>query len=96
MMVLISYDVSTIHKQGRRRLGRVAKACLDYGQRVQNSVFECNLDPAIWTALKSRLVEEIDQKEDSLRFYFLGSNWKNRIEHVGTKCVRDLEGPLIV
>lgn len=96
MMVLVSYDVSTIHKQGRRRLRRVAKACLDYGQRVQNSVFECDVDPAIWAALKGRLEAEIDPREDSLRFYFLGSNWKHRVEHVGVKSVRDFGSPLIV
>lgn len=96
MMVLVSYDVCTIDGRGRRRLRRVAKACQDYGQRVQNSVFECNVDPAIWTTLKARLEEEINPQEDSLRFYFLGSNWKNRVEHIGTKAVRDLDGPLIV
>lgn len=96
MMVLVSYDVSTIDKQGRRRLRRVAKACVDYGQRVQNSVFECNIDPSIWVRLREKLVDEIDPEKDSLRFYFLGSNWRNRVEHVGSKAVPDLEEPLIV
>jgi CRISPR-associated protein Cas2 len=96
MMVLVSYDVSTIDKEGRKRLRMVAKACLDYGQRVQNSVFECNIDPAQWAALRSRLIDLIDPEQDSLRFYFLGANWRGRIEHVGAKAVADLEGPLIV
>lgn len=97
MMVLVSYDVSTVDRRGRARLRRVAKACLDYGQRVQNSVFECVLDPARWTALRTRLIELIDPDWDSLRFYFLGANWRNRVEHVGAKPSRDLEqDPLIV
>ncbi len=96
MMVLVSYDVSTIDKRGQARLRRVAKACLDYGQRVQNSVFECVVDPAQWTALKARLEEIIDPEADSLRYYYLGSSWKRRVEHVGAKPTTDLEGPLIV
>lgn len=95
MFVLVSYDVSTTTKEGRRRLRRVAKACLDYGQRVQNSVFECQLDPEKWTRLRLRLMEEYNPKEDSLRFYFLGSNWKHRVEHHGAKPSLDLDGPLI-
>jgi CRISPR-associated protein Cas2 len=95
MFVLVSYDVSTTTKEGRKRLRRVARACLDYGQRVQNSVFECQLDPERWTRLKLRLMEEISPKEDSLRFYFLGSNWQHRVEHHGAKPSIDLEGPLI-
>ncbi|MBI3736769.1 CRISPR-associated endonuclease Cas2 [Candidatus Sumerlaeota bacterium] len=95
MMVLVSYDVSTTTREGRRRLRRVAKACLDYGQRVQNSVFECLVDPEQWTALSVRLLDEYKNEEDSLRFYFLGSNWKGRIEHHGAKPSVDLEGPLI-
>ncbi len=96
MMVLVSYDVSTIDNRGKARLRRVAKACLDYGQRVQNSVFECNVDPAQWVALRERLLEIFDPAEDSLRFYFLGSNWKRRVEHHGTKKVPDLDEPLVV
>lgn len=96
MFVLVSYDVSTTTKEGRRRLRRVAQACLDYGQRVQNSVFECQLDPEKWARLRIRLMQEYDPKEDSLRFYFLGSNWHNRVEHHGAKPSIDLEGPLIV
>ena len=95
MMVLVSYDVATTDKEGQRRLRRVAKACKDYGQRVQYSVFECEVDPALWTKLKHRLVKEIDPAKDSLRFYFLGANWKRRVEHVGAKPAVDMNGPLI-
>lgn len=94
-MVLVSYDVA-IEDGGQRRLRRVAKVCKDYGQRVQFSVFECIVDPAQWTALRQRLIEEIDPNIDSLRFYFLGANWKRRVEHVGAKPALDMEGPLIV
>ena len=94
MMVLVSYDVATTTKEGRRRLRRVAQACLDYGQRVQNSVFECVVDPEQWTRLKLRLLEESKSEEDSLRFYFLGSNWQHRVEHHGAKPAVDLQGPL--
>lgn len=96
MLVLISYDVATSKGGGQRRLRRVARACLDYGQRVQYSVFECIVDPAQWTVLRQRLLDEIDPAEDSLRFYFLGSNWKRRVEHAGAKKTLDQEGPLIV
>ena len=96
MMVLVSYDVSTIDRAGRTRLRRVAKACLDYGQRVQNSVFECLVDPTQWAQLKGRLEELYEPDEDSLRFYYLGSNWERRVEHLGAKKAIDLEGPLIV
>ncbi len=96
MFVVISYDVSTENNAGQRRMRRVAKACMDYGQRVQYSVFECIVDPAQWTFLKQRLINEIDPKKDSLRFYYLGSNWKRRIEHVGAKKSPDQDGPLIV
>lgn len=96
MLVVVSYDVNTETPAGRRRLRRVAKACLDYGQRVQFSVFECLVDPAQWTRLKARLLAEIDADKDSLRFYFLGANWRKRVEHVGAKEAVDPEGPLIV
>jgi len=96
MLVLVSYDVSTIDPGGPRRLHRVAKACQNYGQRVQYSVFECIVDPAQWAVLRDRLIHEIDTARDSLRFYFLGSNWKNRVEHIGAKKGIDQEGPLIV
>ena len=96
MLVVVTYDVKTETKAGRRRLRRVAKVCEGMGQRVQFSVFECLVDPAQWTRLKERLINIIDQDEDSLRFYFLGKNWKNRVEHVGVKEGYDPEGPLIV
>jgi CRISPR-associated protein Cas2 len=96
MFVLVSYDVSTTDLGGPRRLNRVAKACKDYGQRVQKSVFECLVDPAQWTVLKRRLMDEIDEEKDSLRFYYLGSNWRRRVEHIGAKEGIDQEGPLII
>jgi CRISPR-associated protein Cas2 len=96
MFVLVSYDVANVDGAGARRLRRVARACLDWGQRVQYSVFECILDPAQWAALRQRLIDEIDPEEDSLRFYYLGANWKRRVEHVGAKKTIDQEGPLIV
>jgi CRISPR-associated protein Cas2 len=96
MLVLVTYDVSTESDGGKRRLRRVARACQNYGQRVQNSVFECLLEPAQWTVLRSQLEREIDPKKDSLRYYFLGSNWKRRVEHFGAKATYDPEGPLIV
>jgi CRISPR-associated protein Cas2 len=96
MMMLITYDVNTQDAAGRRRLRRIARACLDFGQRVQFSVFECIVDPAQWTALRARLISEIDETTDSLRFYHLGAAAKRRIDHIGAKPARDLEGPLIV
>ena len=96
MLVVICYDVSTIEPEGQRRLRRVAKACKNYGQRVQLSVFECEIDPAQWAGLRQRLIDEIDPKVDSLRFYFLGSNWRRRIEQIGAKQSYDPDGPLIV
>ncbi len=97
MMVLVSYDVSTVDRAGRSRLRRAAKTCLNYGQRVQNSVFECDIDPAQWTALKDTLVKLIDPEQDSLRFYYLGSSWQRRVEHVGAKPTLDLRNdPLVI
>jgi CRISPR-associated protein Cas2 len=96
MFVLVTYDVATSKPGGSRRLHRVAKACEDYGQRVQFSVFECIVDPAQWAFLRQRLIDEIDPADDSLRFYFLGSNWKRRVEHIGAKKAFDQEGPLII
>jgi len=96
MLVLVTYDVKTETPAGRKRLRRVAKACENFGQRVQFSVFECLVDPGQWAALRFRLLDEIDLNQDSLRFYFLGSNWKQRVEHVGAKPAYDPEGPLIV
>ena len=97
MMVLVSYDVSTVDKQGQARLRRMAKACLDFGQRVQNSVFECELDPGQWVTLKARLEEIADPQQDSLRYYYLGSNWHRRVEHFGAKPTWDLRrDPLVI
>ncbi len=96
MLVVVSYDVSTKDSAGAKRLRRVARACVDVGQRVQNSVFECLVDPTHWTKLKLRLLSEFDPEEDSLRFYFLGANFKNRIEHHGAKKTLDLEAPLLL
>ncbi len=96
MMVLVSYDVATLDRAGARRLRRIAKICQNHGQRVQYSVFECLVDPAQWTVLRQQLVEAIDDERDSLRFYFLGANWRKRVEHVGAKAVLDQEGPLII
>jgi len=96
LLVLVTYDVNTQTAEGRRRLRRVAKACSNRGQRVQNSVFECLVDPGQWTALRSRLTDEIDPELDSLRFYFLGSNWRRRVDHVGAKPSYDPEGPLVI
>ena len=96
MLVLVTYDVSTETPEGRRRLRRVAKVCLNKGQRVQKSVFECLVDPAQWASLRQQLIDEISIEDDSLRFYFLGKNWKPRVEHVGANSSYDPEGPLIV
>ncbi|MGE4290681.1 MAG: CRISPR-associated endonuclease Cas2 [Desulfovibrio sp.] len=96
MNVLITYDVCTETTEGKRRLRRIAKTCEDFGQRVQFSVFECLVDPAQWVRLRERLVKEMNPKEDSLRFYYLGSNWRRRVEHLGVKPAFDPEGPLIL
>ena len=95
MMVLVSYDVAVTSDGGVRRLRRIARACEDYGQRVQASVFEVEVDPALWTTLRARLVAEMDETADSLRFYHLGANWRPKVEHVGTKPSRDLGGALV-
>ena len=96
MMVVVAYDVKTETKAGARRLRRVAKLCQDHGQRVQFSIFECLLEPHQWVSFKAKLLEEINPDEDSLRFYFLGKNWKKRQEYVGTKQGYDPEGLLMV
>ena len=96
MLVVICYDVSTVDPEGQRRLRRVAKACKNFGQRVQLSVFECEVDPARWAVLRQSLIDKIDPEVDSLRFYFLGSNWKRRIEQIGAKKSYDPDEPLIV
>ena len=93
MVVLVCYDVSTVDRAGRRRLRRVARVCEDHGQRVQNSVFECLVDPAQWVGLRSALLGLYSPSEDSLRFYFLGQNWRRRVEHHGIKAAPDPEGP---
>ncbi len=95
MLMLITYDVATDTLGGKRRLRRVARVCLDYGQRVQYSVFECEVEPAQWVALRDRLIKCIDQSTDSLRFYRLGADGRDRVEHIGAKPVLDLEGPLV-
>jgi len=96
MMVLVTYDVSTQGAGGARRLRQVAKACQNYGQRVQFSVFEIEVDPAQWVALEAKLRGLIDPATDSLRFYHLGKNWQRRVEHAGAKPAMDLNGPLVL
>jgi len=96
VMVLITYDVNTQTPEGRRRLRLVAKVCVDYGQRVQKSVFECLVDPVEFAQIRRKLEGIIDMKEDSLRYYFLGDNWKRRVEHVGAKETYDPEGVLVI
>ena len=96
MLVLVSYDVSTRDESGRRRLRRVARLCEDRGQRVQNSVFECFVDSAQWVSFRAALIAEADPEQDSLRFYFLGTEWKRRVEHVGAKPAYDPQGPLMI
>jgi CRISPR-associated protein Cas2 len=95
MMVLVAYDVNTETAAGRKRLRKVAKHCENYGQRVQNSVFECLIDHAQFQQLKHGLTQIIDPEKDSLRFYNLGNKWRSRVEHVGAKESMDLEGTLI-
>lgn len=96
MLVLVTYDVRTSEGDGARRLRTVAKACQDFGQRVQYSVFEIEVDPAQWTKLKARLERAIDPEHDSLRYYYLGANWRRKVEHVGAKQAVDFGGTLIV
>jgi CRISPR-associated protein Cas2 len=96
MLVLVTYDVSTMEGKGAARLRAVAKACRDFGQRVQFSVFEIEVDPAQWTKLKARLEGIINPEVDSLRYYYLGSSWQRKIEHVGAKPAADLNGAIIV
>ncbi|MFQ8433797.1 CRISPR-associated endonuclease Cas2 [Amaricoccus sp. W119] len=95
MMVLVTYDVNTLTPAGRKRLRQIARACQDFGQHVQFSVFEIEVDPAQWVTLKARLEGVIDPAVDSLRYYHLGANWTHRVEHVGAKPAMDLGGPLI-
>lgn len=96
MQLLVTYDVATSTEGGQRRLRRVARVCLDYGQRVQNSVFECDIDPAQFVELKNRLLEIVDIDHDSLRFYNLGADWNRRVEHLGARPSFDPKAPLIV
>ena len=96
MLVLVAYDVNTETKAGQKRLRHVAKLCENRGQRVQNSVFECLVDPAQWAELRQKLIDKINVETDSLRFYFLGKNWQRRVEHLGAKPSYDPEGPLII
>jgi len=96
MMVLITYDVETSSLGGTKRLRRVAKQCVNFGQRVQNSVFECLVDPAQFADLRHRLESIIDKDKDSLRFYFLGTNWKKRVDHVGAKDTYNPEDTIII
>ena len=96
MLVLVSYDVSTLNKAGQRRLRRVAKICESHGLRVQNSVFECLVDAAQWTRLRNLLLKTCKEEEDSLRFYFLGNNWERRVEHHGTKETLNLEKDTLI
>lgn len=96
MLVLVSYDVSTTTPEGRKRLRHTARACLDFGQRVQNSVFECQVTPAQWEKLKDRLLTIYKPEKDSLRFYYLGANWRRRVEHHGTGPALDLDDTLII
>ena len=96
MHVLVTYDVSTTTPDGKSRLRRVAECCCNYGQRVQNSVFEIEADPAVWTECRARLLGLIEPSEDSLRFYLLGKNWRRRVESHGRDETYDIDGPLIV
>jgi CRISPR-associated protein Cas2 len=95
MMVLVTYDVRTDTPEGRKRLRKVAKECVNFGQRVQDSVFECVVDPAQFAELRHRLERCISAGQDSLRYYFLGANWQHRVEHVGAMKSYDPEGPII-
>lgn len=95
MMVLITYDVNTETEGGKRRLRKVAKQCVNYGQRVQNSVFECKLDSTQFRQVRNILEQIIDKDKDSLRYYMLGNNYKDKVIHVGAKETYDIDGPLV-
>lgn len=96
MMILITYDVETVTLEGARRLRRVAKECQNYGQRVQNSVFECVLTEAQFALLRNKITSIIDEEKDSVRFYFLGNNWNSRVEFIGKKTSYDVTSELII
>lgn len=96
MLVIITYDVNTQNSAGKKRLRKVAKLCVNYGQRVQNSVFECNMDQAKCREVKQKLISLIDKEHDSLRFYYLGNNYKNKVEHIGIKPSFDIENDILL
>lgn len=96
MFILVTYDVDTTTRAGAKRLRKVAKECVNYGQRVQNSVFECVLSDAQFTILRSLLMDTIDKENDSVRFYYLGNNWSNKVEYIGKKTSFDMTEELIV
>lgn len=96
MLVIVSYDVSTLTKEGRKRLRHVARICQSYGQRVQNSVFECELDHSQWVKVKAELLNEINLQEDSLRIYLLGNHWHGHKEHFGTKKTFDIADDVLL
>jgi len=96
MLVLITYDVNTETSEGRKRLRQVSKVCQNYGQRVQNSVFECELDAGRFLIVKDKLIRLINEEKDSLRFYNIGNNSRNKVEHFGAKASFDVSEPLIV
>lgn len=96
MMVIVSYDVSTTENEGKKRLRKVSKICQNYGQRVQNSVFEIDVDYGTFLKVKDSLLKQINEEKDSLRFYYLGNNWKRRVEHFGAKETYDPEGVIII
>lgn len=96
MFILVTYDVDTTTRAGAKRLRKVAKECVNYGQRVQNSVFECMLSDAQFTILRSLLMDTIDKENDSVRFYYLGNNWSNKVEYIGKKTSFDMTEELIV
>ena len=96
MLVLVTYDVSITSPGGAKRLRRIAKICLDYGQRVQFSVFELEVDTARWVGIRQRLIDLMQPDVDSLRFYYLGLKWQGKVEHIGAKPALDLNGPLVL
>lgn len=96
ILVLITYDVNTENNEGKKRLRKVAKICVNYGQRVQHSVFECVIEPAMFKEVQHRLEKTINKEKDSLRFYYLGNNYKSKVEHIGAKPSCDVESTIIV
>ncbi len=95
-MILVTYDVETMTNEGKKRLRKVARQCVNFGQRVQNSVFECIVDPAQFAELKHRLENIIDKKKDSLRFYYMGNKWSRKVEHIGAKDTFNLEEDTLI